>query len=414
MKYRYFLALGMLLGGALQAADMREWMSRKGSVLQAKLGGVSGDAVTLVDANARQVKLKIEDLSLADRQYLVEFGGADAAAITGGKVGLVEKEMRLDASTFKRLETKLLIPDGPSEGFELFETPHFLIATAGKVRPQAVAETAERLWYGMAFQHMNFLTDWSDKRMLVMLVEDAEFYDSLGKWYVSFIGEKSSPETAAKMKTLWPRMGSTSIVLPEELATHHKLHEQALLFQVKENSLFRKPLGPFMIHALAGQLLSKQMGWVSSYGSQGYFALMTGHSYFKEITLGGESETQLLAVEGSLQDEISSKSGFDDGSSWARSLRSMVRSGKVTPNLTELTKWSSDQLTPERLVLIYSLACYMQGDMKRLSQYASMVRRIESSKQVPVPEEIAKIFGFNSIEELDADWTKFIKEGDFR
>ncbi|MDT8324412.1 MAG: hypothetical protein RRA94_09890, partial [Bacteroidota bacterium] len=32
----------------------------------------------------------------------------------------------------------------------------------------------------------------------------------------------------------------------------------------------------------------------------------------------------LLTVEGSQQDEIGSKRGFEDGSSWARSLRSLV------------------------------------------------------------------------------------------
>ena len=43
-----------------------------------------------------------------------------------------------------------------------------------------------------------------------------------------------------------------------------------------------------------------------------------------------------------------------------------------------------------------------------------MIRRIESSNQIPSPEEIAKIFGFETVEAFEADWATFIKEGDFK
>ena len=79
-----------------------------------------------------------------------------------------------------------------------------------------------------------------------------------------------------------------------------------------------------------------------------------------------------------------------------------------------MLKWKPEELTPERLVLIYAFAYYMQSDSKRLSEFAKMVRRIESSKQIPAPEEIAKIFEFATVAEFDADWTKFIAEGDFK
>ena len=65
-------------------------------------------------------------------------------------------------------------------------------------------------------------------------------------------------------------------------------------------------------------------------------------------------------------------------------------------------------------MLIYSFAYYMESNSKRLAAFAKMVRRIETSKQIPPPEEIAKIFGFDTVAALEADWTKFIKEGDFK
>jgi hypothetical protein len=56
----------------------------------------------------------------------------------------------------------------------------------------------------------------------------------------------------------------------------------------------------------------------------------------------------------------------------------------------------------------------MQSDSKRLSAFASMIRRIESSNQIPEPIEIARLFGFETVEAFDADWKEFILKGDFR
>lgn len=403
-----------ILAQSVLAAETRTWMSRKGGTLEAQLGSCSPEQVVLVGKDSKEIKLKPEDLSLADRLYLIEFGGADASIITGGKPGQVEKDARIDTSAFKKPEAVLVFPEGPSEGFELLETPHFLIATAGKIRPQALAETAERLWHGMAFDHMSFREDWGDKRMLILAVEDRAAFTDLGRWYAGHLANEGSQEAAAEIRSTWSKSGSTRMALPDGIVEKHQVQEVALVFNVEDASSYRKALSPFPTHSIAGALLSGQMGGVSSYGSEGYFAIVTGHAFYKEISLAGKSETRLLSVEGTGNDEISSKSGFDDGSSWARSLRSLVRSGKVTVQLEPMLKWRSAELTPERLVLIYSFAHYMQSDSKRIAAFSKMVRRIESSNQIPSPEEIAKLFGFDAVAALENDWKTFIIEGDFK
>ncbi len=416
MKKTWFWVVAIsMMAISVQAAEKRVWMSRKGGTLEAKLGGVQGDFVTLINSESKEIKLKVEDLSLADRQHLVEFGAADPSIITSGKPGLVEKDVRIDSSTFKRLDEPLTFPGfDPDDDFDLFETPHFVVGTAGGVRPQAVAETAERLWHGMAFQHMNFRKDWGDKRMLVLLVEDRDIYAALGKWVVGYLSGLRDHDAAMQYESTWSQSGSVLIPLPDEMVAKYDLSPAAQVINVKEPKKFRKNLSPFPTHVIAKRLLRKQMGGVSSFGAEGYFAITTGHAYFKEISLAGKSETSLLSVEGSQKDEISSKRGFEDGTSWARTLRSLVRSGKVGVKLEEMLKWKPESLTPERLVLIYSFAHYMECDSRRLAAFAKMIRRIELSNQVPPPEEIATIFGFKSVQEFDEDWEKFIKEGDFK
>lgn len=414
MIWKHAVVLAVIAAAASADAETRIWMSRKGTTLEAELGTIRPPQVTLVDKELKTITLKIEDLSLADRQYLVEFGDAPADILTSGEPGQVEKEMRLDTSTFETPEEELRIPEGPSEALELYRTPHFLIASAGKVRPRPIAETAERMWFGMAFQHMNFRRDWGDKRMLIILAEDRDTYAALGKWQAALLRSMGAGKAADRRVAVWDKLGSTDVHLGEALAQEHGVFETARLFNVTEPRKFRKDMAPFLVHCMANALLTKQMGGVSSYGSKGYFALTTGHAYFKEISLAGKSETQLLAQQESDKDEIASKSGFKDGSSWARSFKPLVRRDKVTLNLAQMLSLDADDLDPAKLVTIYSFACYMEGDSKRLAQFAKLVRRIESSNQIPVPEEFARIFGFETVEELEADWKKFILEGDFK
>lgn len=91
-----------------------------------------------------------------------------------------------------------------------------------------------------------------------------------------------------------------------------------------------------------------------------------------------------------------------------------MRKGDIKAEVEPMFKWTMDELTPERLVLIYSFAYYMQSTAQRANSFAAMIRRIESSNQIPAPIEIAKLFGFETVDALEADWTSFIKEGNFK
>lgn len=411
------LACGLLLlSTSIPAfgAESRTWMSRQGGTIEATLASLRGNEVTLATTEGRQVTLRTSDLSLADRQHLVEFSGADRSILDGGDPGHPEKDLRIDNSMFESLPDKLELEGESSASFDLIRTPHFLIATAGRVRGQSVAETAERLWHGMAFQHMNFRRDWGDKRALIFVVEDRSAYDGLRDWYLRQLNERQAFDAAAQVTATWGRLGGTSVRLSDELIAEHNLQDLALVFNVTDASAYRRAMSPFSVHMMASYLLGTQLGGISSFSAEGYYALVTGHSYFKEINLAGKSETNQLAVEGTGRDELSTRGGFTEGTSWARDLRQLVRRGRIEPDLAQLMSWSAADLNPERLVLIYSFAYYMQGDAARLSSFAAMVRRIESSNQIPELIEIARLFGFETVEELQEDWIEFIKSGNFR
>ena len=407
--------LAFLLLPALDAAETRIWTSRKGSTIEAELLRFDETNATLLAAGNKQIVLPMADLSIADRQFMVENVGADAKILVSGEIGEPEKQVKIDSSTFKKLkESNLIFGTDSESAYELMESEHFLIATAGGVRAQAIAETAERMWHGMAFQHMNFRRDWGDKRMLILLVEDREAYTALGKWWTGLLKEKGNTEGAANVSAAWDRVGSTMVTLPDEMADKHKVFPAVRVFNVKEDTLFKKPMGSFLVFSMAGVLLDRQLGNISSYGVEGLFAVNTGHSYYKEISLTGKSETSLLSAAGTGEAEVKEKKGFGDASDWAKTLRGLVKKGEIKCEVAPMFKVKNEDVTPEQLALMYSFSAYMESTPARLACYASMVRRIESSKQIPVPEEIAKIFGFETVAALEADWKLFVTEGKFK
>ena len=203
------LGIGILVHSAGFAAESRIWTSRKGSTIEAELLSADATTATLVTKDAKQIPLKFEDLSLGDRQYLVEFGGADPKILVAGEVGEPEKQVRIDSATIKKLKDKTLqLGDESAAVFQLTESEHFLVASAGDVHADGVAETAERLWHGMAFQHMNFRRDWADKRMLVLIAENREAFKATGDWYAGVLMAMGRGDAAGQVKGSWDKMGS--------------------------------------------------------------------------------------------------------------------------------------------------------------------------------------------------------------
>ncbi|WP_035612128.1 hypothetical protein [Haloferula sp. BvORR071] len=402
---------------ALHAGEMRIWTSRKGGTLEAELLRADDTNATLLTKERKETLVPLADLSIADRQFMVENTGADLKILALGEVGKPELQVKFDSSSFKKLKTSnLTFSDESESDFELMETEHFLVATAGGVRPQGIAETAERMWHGMAFQHMNFRQDWGDKRMLIMIVEKDEVYKKLGAWYKTSLKERGKDEEASKVAATWDKASGHGLAMPDKMTEKHNIFPEAFLLHVTPESshLYKKPMGPFLVNVFASLLLDRQMGNVSSFGGEGLFAVQSGHSFYKEIWLTGESETNFLAVEGSDNGTVSQKGGYQKASQWARELRGAVKKGEVHCEVESMFKWKVEDLKPEKLALVYSFGSYMESTPARLANFAALVRRVETSKQIPAPIEVAKIFGFESVADFEADWKKFILEGNFK
>lgn len=405
-------ATALLLGSSLYAGDSRVWTSRKGTTLEGELLKADTASVTIVDKTGRTLPpIKMEDLSIADREYIVRYSKVDPKILALGEPGEPEKEYKVDEKTFvKDKENKFTLGDA---NYEILRTEHFLIASSGEVRGNVFGEAAERIWHGMAFQHMDFRRDWGDQRMLIIADADKKTHAAAGKWYFQFLKDSGKADDAGVAAAQWDQGNiNNNFLISPEIATKFAIKPLARYFSVVEPAGYKKSLSPGLIHAIAHMMLERQIGGFSPTGMKGSNVMIDGHSYYKEYSLTGEIATSMVVTSGT--DNLTNQNHEGSRENWPKVLKAAVKKGTMKLSLPTALSWQVGNYNAENMPAVMSLSYYLQSTNLRLSYYANLVQRMASGHAVPEPEEIAKIYGFDSVAAFDADWTAFVLSTSFK
>ena len=422
LRYSFLLLFQIFLSFSLSnlshSAEPRTWTNLKGQNIKAQLIAVDGDYVILRLQNGRDSRILRKTLSIGDQKFLEEYGGAEKIPIDPkGKITVPEKEMKFNSKTLIKRDDKFELPDGYSLQFDIVESEHFLIMSSGKVRGKDTAELAERLWYGMNFQHPGFAEKWGDEKKAIFLCGEKTDYDILGKYYVDQLANSGRAQEASNSARTWPMSSGAGLFLDNDTCDKYNVMNGARAFRADSKSNFQRGVwNPFPAHCIAQDVLSVQMGGAGGgAGSEGYYAISTGHGYYKEIQLTDETVTSLLDANTYESDEVVKSGGFDDGKKWARTLRDLVKKEKVSPSLAALYRVNrASELTPELTVLMYGFARYMQSTPDRISKFSKVMERVDTSRSIPVPLEMAKLFGFETVQEFETDWINYLKSSAFK
>ena len=408
----------LVSAGIAGAAEMRTWTNLKGQKIEAKLLSVDGETVNLQLKNGSRASVKRNTLSAADQQNLTEYGGAEEVKLDpNAKIGVPEKAMKFDSKTVIRRKDKLTLPFGIELQFGIIESEHFLVMSSGSVRGQDTAELAERLWYGMNFFHPGFKEKWGEEKRAIFLCGKHEHYLELGNYYADNLQKIGMANEAQSSKLTWPQSAGAGLRLSDDICDKFKIKSSARAFDASNKIQFKSGVwNPFPTHCIAGDVLAEMMGGSGGgAGSEGYFAIPAGHSYFKEIQLTDETVTSMIDADAYLGDEVTKAGGFDDGRKWARTLQGLVKKDKVKPQLSALYAVKNPiGLTPELTVMMYGLARYMQSTPVRMANFTKMLDRVDTSRAIPAPIELAKIFGFETVAEFEADWIEYLKSREFK
>ena len=418
--FQFLPAALISLTASLTALEMRTWTSADGRTLQAEFLSFDGTTVTVKDATGRRMSFDKAKLSQGDLDYIKEYApatGTTLGATRPSKVSNPAKDAKIDSSQFK--------PAGqfeiPQAKFEVLETPHFKIMHSPKAKPNEIAELAERLWLDTAFFHPTFAQKFTQRKQAVFLVDEETIYLAVGQWFAGLLNEIGQGDAAAQVAKTWAQSAAGSIQLPADIADKNGVLPTARVFRTYEptgdpdNKRAEKVKGvwvPFRVHCLSSDLLDVQTGSVSGFGSNGYFALATGYAYFKEVSLTGKSETSLLSSQ-SVED-AKATGGFTGADAWPEELKKQIRRKDITPKFETLTSLTAQNTNPAKNVLAYSFLHFLHSAPERTAGWAKLVERISTSNQVPEPEDLAKLLGFESAAAMEKAWTEYLSSSSFR
>jgi hypothetical protein len=56
----------------------------------------------------------------------------------------------------------------------------------------------------------------------------------------------------------------------------------------------------------------------------------------------------------------------------------------------------------------------MQSTPERISKFSKVMERVDTGRSIPVPAELAKLFGFETQKEFEDDWINYLKSTAFK
>ena len=419
---------GFLTGAALialataaPALEPRTWISLDGRTIDAELIKTEGDIVELKDKENRILKVPKSSLSFGDLDYLAEYAPDEKAGSLGSKptpppkIPNPAKEMKFNNKLVKKDAGEMKLG---GLAMKFYETPHFKILYSKGVDPSDTAEQAERLWHTTAFFHGSFAGKFKDRRMAIIMADGEKDFKTVGAWYGEILTAAGRTEAANLLRSEWDKGSGMGLALPAEFAESNGLLSDATLIRIKARG--KQTMGAeakgvwdsFRTFVLSKDLLGIQAGGLASFAKEGQFAIFTGYSYHMEIGLTGASATG--QIQKNTGKDVSISASYDTGKNWAAELKRRLRKGDVKLNLTILWGSSQNDAKPDDFAMAYSFSRFLQSTPARLTAFGKLMERISTSKQVPDPDGVAKIYGLADGPALEKAWREYVDSGDFR
>jgi hypothetical protein len=417
-----FLASAVLVAGllapVLSAQESKLWTLRREGTFKGTFQDYRNQAVVLLREDTQQkIEAKVEDLSLVDRQHLIQSGRAAEDILFLGKPEFVEKDLQVNKAEIKATKQDLDFGGTLLKGYEIADSPRFFVAAAGKVKPEPTIEMLERVWHAMAFNHIGFRDSWGMQRMPLLLVQDPSAYREVIDWYLQAI-RRSNPEAMlppnwVQAKEKGPDGGAGNMGITGQISQQYNIRAPLVVFGVSDVGAFKESMEP-------GRLFKAHIDLMNHYlGQAGNGAFSNGQAYYRTQQLTGVAAAWLVSIEGT--SGVAKTIQVFKGS-WAKGLQKAVKSGKIEDPksdfkvaLAPMLRWRLDELGPERLGLMYSLASYAHSNQKRLVAYSRLLEAARVAGKAPGSADIAKAFGFETAEAFQSDWTSFITESpDFK
>lgn len=428
---KYCLTLITLLSVLVaSAASPRMWTLNDGRFFEATFAEMDKSTVVLTATSGKKARFDAENLGIADRFYLHTEHEVAIEDLQGGNIYTAEQDVKIKATSFEQVTGINIKGDGYDVSFEGILTPHYLVLHEKGAKPQLFAEELERVYFSHMYRHPDHYELTQGKRECYLFMKDEKLYEELGTALVAQLrAEGVVPNKHInQLEVNWSQYpGHNPWHLPKEYMEKYNAVERVdIEFAAKKQSDRKDQIIGFYntrwywywphrkhVHARVPGGSERHIA-DDRLNSSAYCYLYALNS---SNDIRAHDDHYAAAGGGFEQSNMHAMGRYGATKKWAAELAKKVKDGSLEVNPvfeTFYTAPSNDGnvTTPEKYrdfgLLTTGVGRFMEHDLEHMFGTCRFVNYMYKNKKVPTVDEMPEIYGYDSVEDLDAAFQEFL------
>lgn len=417
------------------SSSVRSWTKESGQTFPAEFVAMKGGAVTLKNETGKVIKIPVAQLSIADRYYLNEKQNIPVEDLEGGNIFTAEQKFKVNSSEIKKIKPIEINGDGIKIKLEGFTTPHALFLYQRGLKLKEIIQALERVHFSHLYRHPNQILHNSGKRKtLLYLKEGDDIYEELGEELIARYQKegKRTPLQLNQLEVNWARLrGHARWELPKKYAEELNSSQNVQIqFSPKKSDSRDRYLDGFQNRSwlwewpickyLYLNLPHKKAHKTPELKEQVHlgYSLVYGLAFNNDMRLDGE---HIYRIGGGLDNSKSYVSTvLGDRKDWAVKLSKQVKDGTIKADLSQLANVPKNEEPTTKqqydnfISLLLGAGRFLESDLRHMIGTARLSEYIHTNKKAPSLADLPQIYGYSSIEEMNAAFKEFLLKGNIR
>ncbi|MFC5051442.1 hypothetical protein ACFPK9_12580 [Rubritalea spongiae] len=427
--YHILLTFIILSVSAIAASDLRFWTVDDGTIFKAKYESFSRGTLTLTNESGKQARFSIKDMGVADRYYLHEQHNIPIEQLEGGNILNAEEEVSVRARDIAEIDEIELEGEGYEVTLEGYLTPHYLVLYEKRLDVEGFVEALELAHFSHSYRHPNQNEIMPKKRAVFLFIEDDDLYEALGKSQIEALYEEGMAERdIQQVKADWAILrGHRPWTLPQKFQEKFNAAKRVDIEfpKSKKSDRDRQVVGFYNqrwwslwphrrhIHSRVPGAGSKHIQ--NDQENSIAFCLTSALMMNNDIRTFEESSR---TIGGGLENSSALSTGrYGESRGWTSELARKVKSGDVKAdfrvfydapvNIPPTTQKEYDNFG----MLVVGAGRFMEHDLKHMFGVSKLAEYIYENRKFPSQTELPAIFGYASMDAMNAAFEEFLLDG---
>ncbi|MGJ8633180.1 MAG: hypothetical protein ACSHX7_04610 [Luteolibacter sp.] len=360
-------------------------------------------SVALKNREGERIVMKVRDLSVVDRLFLIDECSVREGECLEGHVNRIETNYKVSRSAVEKRDPVFFKCSDSEIELEVFETPHFRILVEGRLDVKEFGIQLEKLWFYQAYRNPIFAQETGKLKTVVTVLTSEKGVDDLFAYLSEAITEMSEQKKEQLVDSRTTKL--RGYPLPRGYSEKEGLMRTAYLIRNDELDLVDKQqfrlsagLPRFLLttHGLGGTFTTREDKGI-------YFYL--GMGFDSEITFHEEIRTGLIS-------DGNGSRAWGEPRKWSKKLVKALKSGESNWTISDYCTGSLG-LIPEPFFGEYvtAVSMFIRSDMKKEIGTARFLKLAKEKNDYPGLEAFVASYGYGGAEEMEEDLLEYLESG---